>query len=288
MATREWIGRRAFDDGVDRWEVNDARPAPGLRRLISRYSDYSETTVSFSARQELATTSGVLIYALGEPLEIVGADGHAILLKQGEGFAGGVADCTSISRNRGAQAGIHVFMSLTSLTAVLATPVAELANRVATMRDLIGSPAADLGGKLVESGDSEQRFTVLDRFLERRFVDARHEDQTTSWSIARLAQASGPSSSVLADEIGWSRRHFARRFRDSTGFGPDRFRRIARFERFVGRLTHYPGDELAGLAVDSGYVDQPHLARDVRDFADTTPGELRSRLIPEGGGVKDG
>ena len=85
MATREWIGRRAFDDGVDRWEVNDARPAPGLRTLISRYSDYSETTVSFSARQELATTSGVLIYALGEPLEIVGADGHAILLEAGRG-----------------------------------------------------------------------------------------------------------------------------------------------------------------------------------------------------------
>lgn len=105
--------------------------------------------------------------------------------------------------------------------------------------------------------------------------------------MRRLAQVSGPSSSALADEIGWSRRHFARRFRDSTGFGPDRFRRIARFQRFVGRLTRSPNDDLAGLAVDSGYSDQAHLARDVRDFADTSPGELRRRLIPDGGGVRD-
>jgi AraC-like DNA-binding protein len=99
-----------------------------------------------------------------------------------------------------------------------------------------------------------------------------------------LAKAEGPSSSAVANEIGWSRRHFARRFRDSTGFSPDRFRRIARFQRFVGGLTGAPGDDLAGLAVDSGYADQPHLARDVRDFTGMTPGELRARLVPERGG----
>jgi AraC-like DNA-binding protein len=265
----------------------DARPAPALRGLVSRYSAYSEETRSFTARQELATTSGVLIYVLGEPLEIVGADGKAILLRQGEGFAGAIADGTSISRGHGAQAGVHVFMALTSLAAAVGAPLAELANRVATMRDLIGPTADDIGGKLVEAVDAEQRFELLDEFLTGRFATEPADDQTTRWSMGRLALASGPSSSALAEEIGWSRRHFARRFRESTGFGPDRFRRIARFERFVGRLTRSSGDDLAGLAVDSGYADQAHLHRDVRDFADTSPGELRSRLIPEGGGVRD-
>jgi AraC-like DNA-binding protein len=288
MAPRERIRSRAFDDGIDRWEMVDAPPAPALRGLISHYCAYAEETSSFSARQELATTSGVLIYALGGPLEIVGADGETILIKQGEGFAGAISDGTSISRGHGAQAGIHIFMPLTSLAAVLGLPLAELANRVATMRDLIGEAADDLGGTLVEARDMEQRFDALDDFLINRLTDEREDDRTTRWSMARLAHASGPSSSALADEIGWSRRHFARRFRDSTGFGPDRFRRIARFERFVGGLTAAPADDLAGLAVDSGYVDQAHLARDVRDFADATPGELRERLIPEGGGVRDG
>ena len=287
MAGREWINRRAFDDGVDRWEINEVLPAPALRALISRYADYSEENGSFSARQELATTSGVLIYALGEPLEIVGADGQTILLRKGEGFAGAISDRTSISRNHGAQAGIHVFMPLTSLATVLGTPAAELANRVATMRDLVGTAADELGMRLAEAPDAERRFELLDDFLAERFAEHDADDRATRWSMARLGEAGGPASTELAEEIGWSRRHFARRFRDWTGFNPERFRRIVRFERFVGRLTRTPGDDLAGLAVDSGYVDQAHLARDVRDFADATPGELRSRLIPEGGGVKD-
>jgi AraC-like DNA-binding protein len=178
-------------------------------------------------------------------------------------------------------------MTLTSLAAVVGLPLAELANRVATMRELIGPAADDIGGKLVEAGDAEQRFDLLDEFLTRRFATEPTHDPVTRWSMGRLAQASGPSSSTLADEIGWSRRHFARRFRDSTGFSPDRFRRIVRFERFFERLTRSPEDNLAGLAVDSGYADQAHLNRDVRDFAGTSPGELRSRLIPEDGGVRD-
>jgi AraC-like DNA-binding protein len=285
---RETIRRREFDDGLDRWEMVDARPAPNLRKVVSHYSAYWEETRSFSARQELASTSGVLIYALGGPLEIVGADGEAIMLRQGEGFAGAIADGTSISRGHGPQTGVHVFMPLSSLAAVLATPLAELANRVANMRDLIGPAADDLGGKLAEAGDAELCFELLDDFLVRRFANYIGHDEATRWSMNRLAKASGPSSSALADEIGWSRRHFARRFRDATGFSPDRFRRIARFQRFVSKLARSPRGDLAGLAADSGYADQAHLHRDVRDFADTTPGELRSRLIPGDGGVKDG
>jgi AraC-like DNA-binding protein len=284
---RETIRHRAYDDGVDRWEVNEARPAPALRAHVSHYADYSEQTGSFSARQELATTSGVLIYALGGPLEIVGADRRAIVLRQGEGFAGGIADATSISRGKGAQAGVHVFMPLDSLAAVVGMPLAELANRVATMRDLIGAAADDLGDKLLDAKDVEQRFAILDRFLAGRFVEAPAADRTIRWSMIRLTQACGPWSSGLAEEIGWSRRHFARRFRNATGFGPDRFRRIGRFQRFVARLSGSPSGDLAGLAVDCGYADQSHLARDVRDFANVTPGELRARLIPEGGGVRD-
>jgi AraC-like DNA-binding protein len=287
MASREWIRSRKFDDGIDRWQISEARPAAALSAFVTRYSDYSEQTRSFTARQELASTGGVLIYALGEPLEIVGADGRAILLRQGEGFAGAIADGTSVSRAHGAQAGVHAFMSLPSLARVVGAPLAGLANCVATMRDLIGREADDLGCRLVEAADSEQRFDLLDRFLIRRFADTTREDRTICWSMARLARADGPMSSALADEIGWSRRHFARRFRSSTGFGPDRFRRIARFERFAARLMRSPDDDLAGLAAESGYVDQAHLGRDVRDFADMTPGELRSRLIPDGGGVRN-
>lgn len=264
-----------------------AAPAPALRGLVSHYSDYREETASFTARRELAATGGVLLYALGEPLEITGADGRVVTVRAGEAFAGGIADATSLSRGGGAQAGIHVFLPLESLATVCGVPLAAIANRVASFRDLIGTEADDLGGALGDAPDAETRFAALDRFLAGRFARDGRKDRTVSWAMSRLAAASRPATSALAEEIGWSRKHFTRRFRAATGFSPDRFRRIARFERFAAALASAPDDNLAGLAAECGYVDQAHLARDVRTFSDMTPGELRARLIPGEAGVRD-
>lgn len=285
MADRT-ISIRRHDDGVDRWDMAEAAPDPRLQGRIHAYSDYREETNSFAARRELATIQGVLIYALGAPLEITGADGRVIVLRAGEAFVGGISDATSLSRGLGAQAGVHVFMPLASLAAVTGAPASEIANKVAPLRDLIGPQADALGGALCDSNDPDRRFDLLDAFLIRRFADAREGDRAVAWAMPRLAHALAPVTSALADEIGWSRKHFIQRFKDATGFSPDRYRRIARFDRFTAAIAAHPGDSLAGLAADYGFVDQAHLARDVRDFADMTPGELRARLIPAGGGVR--
>jgi AraC-like DNA-binding protein len=276
---------RAYDDGVDRWQMVEAAPSPALAGRVGRYADYWEETASFAARRELASTSGVLIYALGAPLEITGADGRIVAIAAGEAFAGGIADATSLSRGLGPQAGIHVFMPLTSLAAVCGAPLAAVANRVVAFADLVGPEAHDLGGALCEAADAGVRFDLLDRFLERRFA-TRDRDRAAAWAMNRLAGAQGPVTSALAEEIGCSRKHFIQRFRAATGFSPDRFRRLARFERFTEAIMRAPGDNLAGLAAECGYVDQAHLTRDVRAFSDMTPGELRARLIPGEGGVR--
>ena len=286
MESRRAHCTRRHDDGVDRWEMVEAEPTTALRGRVSRYTAYWEEVGSFAVRRELAATSGVLIYVLGEPLEIVGADGRAVTVRAGEAFAGAIADGTSLSRNLGRQAGVHVFMPLASLADVTGTPLAALANCVAPLRELIGRSADEFGDALCAAPTSDERFDLLDRFLVERFAQERDSDRPVAWAMRRLALASGPSTSTLAEQIGWSRRHLARRFRAATGFSPDRFRRITRFERFTAALLRRPDDSLAGLAADCGYVDQAHLTRDVRDFSGMTPGELRSRLIPGEGGVR--
>ncbi|WP_129793538.1 helix-turn-helix domain-containing protein [Sphingosinicella sp. CPCC 101087] len=288
METHPRLSVRAHDDGVDRWEIVEALPALALRKHVARYSIYWEQTGSFAARRELASTSGVLIYALGEPLEITGANGTRVTVAAGEAFAGAIADGSSVSRALGPQEGIHVFLPLASLTAITGAPLSEIANQVAPLRDLIGPAADDLGGRLCEAADAEARFGHLDHFLARRLADDHDHDRAVAWAMHHLAAAEGPVTSRLADEIGWSRRHFVRRFRAATGFSPDRFRRLTRFERFAEAIMRSPEDSLAGLAANCGYVDQAHLTRDVRAFSDMTPGELRARLLPSGGGVRDG
>jgi AraC-like DNA-binding protein len=76
-------------------------------------------------------------------------------------------------------------------------------------------------------------------------------------------------------------------FRGATGLRPAQFVRLARFERFATALQAEPMASLAELAYVAGYADQAHLTHDVRRLSQMTPGELRARLIPAGGGVRD-
>ena len=52
---------RAYDDGVDRWQLVEAAPSRALAGRVGHYTDYWEDTASFAARRELASTNGVLI-----------------------------------------------------------------------------------------------------------------------------------------------------------------------------------------------------------------------------------
>ncbi len=278
---------RRHDDGIDMWEMTAAAPAASLAGLVDGYCSYIERTSSFVARRELASTSGVLIYALGEPLSIVGADGVEIVLKAGEAFAGGIADATSISRALGAQRGIHINMPLHALAAVCGAPVAELANRVVPLADLIGLSACDLGHALGSTSDPHDQFDLLDTFLMRRFADMAAPDRAILWAMDRLAGEDAPAVAEIAESIGWSRKHLAHRFSAVTGFSPQSYRRLARFERFSTAIAARPDESLAMLALDAGYHDQPHMTREVQAFGAMSPGELRRRLIPDGGGVRE-
>ena len=289
LAPRPETHRASHDDGTDRWEIREADPHPHLAQLVDRYADYQEETGSFSARRELAATSGVMIYVFGDPLEIVGADGRAIVLKAGEAFIGGAADATSISRNIGPQRGMHIHAPLSTYARIIGAPAAAIANHCFKLGDLIGADADVLGGRLCEAKDSEARYRLLDRFFVARLAatEAAPNRCPVDWAANQLKREDAPRPGEIAAEIGWSRKHLGRRFADRFGFAPDRFRRLARFERFAAAIAASPEESLAQLASDHGYVDQAHLTRETRQFAAMTPGELRSRLHPAGGGVTD-
>ena len=267
--------------------MTEVAPSARLTGHVDRYVAYSENTGSFAARRELAATSGVLIFVLGDPLVITAANGDELVLKAGEAFVGGIADATSISRALGPQRGIHVHMPIDSLAAVCGTPAAAIANRCERLTDVVGGVARSLGDALCTARGSAERFDLLDDFLEARIARGADDDRPVKWALRRLTDAAAPSIEALAGEIGWSRKHLANRFAAATGFTPQTYRRLARFERFAATLAAEPEGSLAMLAADAGYHDQAHLGRDVMAFGAMTPGELRRRLIPAQGGVRD-
>jgi AraC-like DNA-binding protein len=279
---------RQFDDGIDRWRVETAPAAGRLSAFVpGGYGSYRESTQSFAARRELASTSGVLIFALDEPLSLVGADGVEIVVKAGEAFIGGAADATSISRALGPQHGLHIFLSAAGLAAACNAPLAEIANRVVPLSEFRGADATRLGAQLAAARNAQQQFELADQTLMRWFADCRSFDRTMQWAMDQFSSEAAPAVAAVARDIGCSRKHLTQRFTTMTGHSPQTYRRLARFGRFTRRLMAHPGDSLAQLAADCGYYDQPHLSRDVQALSAMTPGELRASLLPEMGGFRD-
>jgi len=275
---------RAYDDGVDRWRIAAAAPDTRLTGLVDLYGAWEEQTGSFTTRRELASTRGVLIVNLGADLEIDDARGQRHRFAAGEGFVGGMAEATSLSRSTGAMAGVHVHAPLPRLAALLGVSLADLANRVIRLEEVVG---AGLGDRVAAARDDAARYDVLDGFFMARAAAMRVPDARLEGALAALARAGSQPVERAAGRVGWTRKHLAQRVRDATGLLPRAYVRLARFERFSAALAAAPDAGLADLAADAGYADQAHLARDVRRLTATTPSDLRARLIPAGGGVRD-
>jgi AraC-like DNA-binding protein len=72
--------------------------------------------------------------------------------------------------------------------------------------------------------------------------------------------------------VGLSERQVHRRCQAAFGYGPKTLARVLRLVRALAAAR--AGTPLATVAVEAGYADQPHLARDVRALAGVPIGEL--------------
>ncbi|MEU6085431.1 helix-turn-helix domain-containing protein [Streptomyces sp. NPDC047085] len=95
--------------------------------------------------------------------------------------------------------------------------------------------------------------------------------------LHRLVESldAGRSVAATADELGIGARQLHRRSLTAFGYGPKTLTRILRLQRALSLAR--AGVPYAETAARAGYADQPHLARDVRELAGTTLGELLGR-----------
>ena len=76
---------------------------------------------------------------------------------------------------------------------------------------------------------------------------------------------------MLADQVGWSRRHLAQRFTTTFGLTPKVMSRVLRFERAKGLVQAPTRPSLASVAAACGYADQAHLTREWKALAGSAP-----------------
>ncbi|HEY1636877.1 MAG TPA: helix-turn-helix domain-containing protein [Rhizomicrobium sp.] len=286
MVPARAIDIQSHDDGVNAWRTARVAAPPALSNDIYGYSDYWERTDGFTTRRELPHAEGVLIVNLGAPIAITGGDGGVLRLQAGEAFAAGAHLRPALSHSDGTQAGMHVFLPLTTLRRLLGTPMDRLADRVVPLDALLGVEVRDLGAKLCEAKDRHARVALLDAALAHRLSTTAPLASQQRHALHLLRARPNRDISDIARDIGWSGKHLASRVKDAVGIGPRCFRRLLRFQTLTAMIGRHAGaPDWASLALDAGYCDQPHMVREFREFSGMTPSIYRARSLPDGGGL---
>lgn len=75
----------------------------------------------------------------------------------------------------------------------------------------------------------------------------------------------------ITDLIGLSQSTWTRRFRTAVGVSPKRYQRLLRLERAIGLARRADRPDWAGIAIETGYYDQPHLAGEFAELTGFSP-----------------
>jgi AraC-like DNA-binding protein len=205
-----------------------------------------------------------------------------------DAWVGGLSDTYTVVGVGATYGSIDLKLDPLGAYRLLGFPLSELTGACVSLEDVFGDDGARLAGRLRELVDWDARFDLLEHFLLDRLAAGHAVDPAVAWAWQRLRQTGGQMRiEMLATEVGASRRYLARRFAEQIGVSPKTAARLLRFADVRRRIERTPS-QWARIASEAGYADQPHLNREFRQFAGTTPTDFAARMIPGGGVVGDG
>ncbi|MET7708217.1 helix-turn-helix domain-containing protein [Micromonospora sp. NPDC005413] len=289
-------------------------PDVRLRPFVDRYVGYRERADTPLVRRESAGVFVVLILGWGAPLDVTDPRSAERGVQRVDSFVAGTFDGWCTTRTVGVGEGVELLLAPLTARRLLGLPLSELTNRAVGVGQFPGRWLDRLRVRLAEAAGWPERFALLDRMLAARLAASPPVDARLDWAWQWLVASGGQGSvGVLADELGWSRRHLASRFRQEVGLPPKMAARLLRFHHACAALTDVgatigpsakggpsamggPGAgppagsgqseagedpasagrivDWAAVAARCGYYDQSHLIRDFHQFAGATPAAL--------------
>lgn len=269
---------RHTSDGQSTWETA-TMPVPAvLRPLVRLWIGTSETSVGPCRRREVPGAHVILVFQFGPPIRISRCGDERCSFGHRSGLVAGLYDSFVTTEHDGSEASIQVNLTPLGARSLLGLPLSEISRTVVELSDLLPG-ARGLSDRLANTTSWAERFRIVERVLVDRLSLGVRLRSDVVWAASQIA-ASGGARKIgdLACALQMSRRHFDALFRDHVGMLPKRYASLVRFERLNIRICAARARGWAGLAFESGFADQAHMAREVKRFSGLSPTQLRAYL----------
>jgi AraC-like DNA-binding protein len=163
-----------------------------------------------------------------------------------------------------------------SAQALLGLPADALLDVSVPLADLWGRSADCFARPIREAESVRAKLDLLARGSLQRFAGMRPSDSAVAASVAWLSRRRSARVEDLGSVSDLSPRQLQRRFRAAVGYGPKTFQRILRLQRLLDLSASGAGQtrNLAAWASSTGYADQAHMSREVRELTGMAPSSL--------------
>jgi AraC-like DNA-binding protein len=247
------------------------RRAPSQRTagLISGMSGYRETVCGRVSMRETAGLVVPLIISFGTPFLIaLGREPGAS--DEQPSFAAGLYAGPVYIESDGRAECVQVDFTPIGAYRFFGGAVVDLVARMVDMTDVLGRDGRALRERLGATPRWQDRFDLIEDFIAGRTLHSPSPEIGFAWR--RLAHSAGKARiETLARDLGWSRKHLVNRFRSELGLAPKPVARMLRFQEACRLARTQASGGWAGIAAESGYADQAHLAREFSDLAGESP-----------------
>lgn len=250
---------------------------PDLRAFFTDIVGYEERFHQIVRQVETASLATPLILSFGDPFEIglghfPGRDDAV------PSFLAGLGSSPVFIQSYGRARCLQINFTPLGARRFFRLPMHCLTDRMVPAGDVADAELRDLICRIEDMTNWTERLAHALHFVSGRFRAGSVRPGPTDHVYRRLLETGGQASiKSLSEEIGWSRKHLAQKFREDIGLRPKAVARLARFGRVLraartGRVANW-----AALAIDCGYADQAHLIRDFSEFSGQPPSAWLAR-----------
>ncbi|MDX1544889.1 MAG: helix-turn-helix domain-containing protein [Christiangramia sp.] len=170
---------------------------------------------------------------------------------------------------------IMVFFKPMGMHRLFANDLSQLTNGSKSLSEFLGPEEADLLWKnLKAQPDNLQQINILNDFF-RKHITHREVDKKLEKVLDYIHKKNGnvKISEVLENSY-YPRKTLERHFRKKIGLSPKVYIQIYRFKCLINFLEQNPEITWSQLANQSGYFDQSHMSRYIKEYLQVSPNSI--------------
>lgn len=198
-------------------------------------------------------------------------------------FVSGISAPTTLPRKFTIDEGFGMFgiyLYPHAIPVLFDVPANELTNQMVDLDRLSKTLGPAFEDRMMNSNSTRERIQVAESFILRR-LQQKHMHRLPVVEAMKLVLHARADLKVkeLSSLFSISERQLQRQFVRYTGFTPQQFLRISRFQKAL-HLYGSDGMRLTDIALECGYTDQSHFIRDFKQFSGISPKKYFKEKIP--------